>query len=95
MKELGHLFALMVGSRKKYVDPSKAVDILKEAFSSPPGVTDSQQVCYIILSTVKPCYLEVAWTVSSFEDKQTTIAEIKIMAILYLVVNNKIYRHSV
>ncbi|KAL5020489.1 hypothetical protein ScPMuIL_003381 [Solemya velum] len=43
MKELGHLFALMVGSRKKYVDPSKAVDILKEAFSSPPGVTDSQQ----------------------------------------------------
>ncbi|KAK3107716.1 hypothetical protein FSP39_020622 [Pinctada imbricata] len=34
----------MVGSSKKYVDPSKAVDILKEAFSqSAVGVGDAQQ----------------------------------------------------
>ena len=46
MQELRYLFALMVGSHKKYVDPSKAVEILKEAFSSSAaGVTDSQQVC--------------------------------------------------
>ena len=48
MQELRHLFALMVGSRRKYVDPSKSVDILKEAFASSvvnnTGVSDSQQV---------------------------------------------------
>ncbi|PVD27319.1 hypothetical protein C0Q70_12475 [Pomacea canaliculata] len=43
MQELRLLFGLMIGSTRKYVDPSKAVDILKEAFSSPSGVTDSQQ----------------------------------------------------
>ncbi|WAR05273.1 UBP25-like protein [Mya arenaria] len=47
MQELRHLFALMIGSRRKYVDPSKAVDILKEAFNSAvvssASVTDSQQ----------------------------------------------------
>uniref|UniRef100_H2ZYR3 Ubiquitin carboxyl-terminal hydrolase 25 n=1 Tax=Latimeria chalumnae TaxID=7897 RepID=H2ZYR3_LATCH len=39
MRELRHLFALMVGSKRKYVDPSRAVEILKEAFKS----NDSQQ----------------------------------------------------
>lgn len=47
MQELRHLFALMIGSKRKYVDPSKSVDILKEAFASSPvssaGVSDSQQ----------------------------------------------------
>lgn len=45
MQELRYLFALMIGSQKKYVDPSKAVEILKEAFSSSAssGVGDSQQ----------------------------------------------------
>ncbi|KAK6173821.1 hypothetical protein SNE40_017212 [Patella caerulea] len=43
MKELRSLFGLLVGSSKKYVDPSKAVEILKEAFSSPTGGNDSQQ----------------------------------------------------
>ena len=44
MHELRRLFALLLASNKKYVDPSKPVDILKEAFSSPSGATDSQQV---------------------------------------------------
>jgi ubiquitin carboxyl-terminal hydrolase 25/28 len=46
MSELRHLFALMVSSQRKYVDPSKAVDILKEAFAATAatGVGDSQQV---------------------------------------------------
>ncbi|XP_041372903.1 ubiquitin carboxyl-terminal hydrolase 25-like isoform X2 [Gigantopelta aegis] len=43
MHELRRLFALLLASNKKYVDPSKPVDILKEAFSSPSGATDSQQ----------------------------------------------------
>jgi len=44
MHELSHLFALLVGTRRKYVDPSKAVEILKEAFSSDAGSADNQQV---------------------------------------------------
>uniref|UniRef100_A0A646QD05 Ubiquitin carboxyl-terminal hydrolase 25 n=1 Tax=Hemiscolopendra marginata TaxID=943146 RepID=A0A646QD05_9MYRI len=41
MQELRRLFALMVASHRKYVDPLKAVEILKEAFQ--PGSSDSQQ----------------------------------------------------
>ncbi|KAM6224441.1 ubiquitin carboxyl-terminal hydrolase 25 [Rhynchocyon petersi] len=39
MCELRYLFALLVGTKRKYVDPSRAVDILKDAFKS----NDSQQ----------------------------------------------------
>ncbi|XP_078514481.1 ubiquitin carboxyl-terminal hydrolase 25 isoform X3 [Lissotriton helveticus] len=39
MRELRYLFSLLVGSKRKYVDPSRAVDILKDAFKS----NDSQQ----------------------------------------------------
>ena len=41
----------MLGSKRKYVDPSKALDILKEAFTSNTGNAagvDSQQVHKII-----------------------------------------------
>ena len=51
MQELRHLFALMLGSKRKYVDPSKALDILKEAFTSNTGNAagvDSQQVHKIV-----------------------------------------------
>ncbi|CAH1796375.1 unnamed protein product [Owenia fusiformis] len=45
MQELRQLFALMIGSKRKYVDPSKAVEILKEAFTSTSsaGASDCQQ----------------------------------------------------
>uniref|UniRef100_A0A6I8RY84 Ubiquitin carboxyl-terminal hydrolase 25 n=1 Tax=Xenopus tropicalis TaxID=8364 RepID=A0A6I8RY84_XENTR len=39
MRELRYLFSLMVSSKRKYVDPSRAVEILKDAFKS----NDSQQ----------------------------------------------------
>uniref|UniRef100_A0A8I3VWI5 ubiquitinyl hydrolase 1 n=1 Tax=Callithrix jacchus TaxID=9483 RepID=A0A8I3VWI5_CALJA len=39
MRELRYLFALLVGTKRKYVDPSRAVEILKDAFKS----NDSQQ----------------------------------------------------
>ncbi|MEQ2208368.1 Ubiquitin carboxyl-terminal hydrolase 25 [Xenoophorus captivus] len=39
MQELRNLFSLMVGSKRKYVDPSRAVEILKDAFKS----SESQQ----------------------------------------------------
>ncbi|XP_030833774.1 ubiquitin carboxyl-terminal hydrolase 25 isoform X2 [Strongylocentrotus purpuratus] len=41
MSELRSLFALMLGTRRKYVDPSKSVQILKAAFSG--GGADNQQ----------------------------------------------------
>lgn len=43
MRELRYLFALLVGSKRKYVDPSRAVEILKDAFKS----NDSQQVIFV------------------------------------------------
>uniref|UniRef100_A0A1A8G417 Ubiquitin carboxyl-terminal hydrolase 25 n=1 Tax=Nothobranchius korthausae TaxID=1143690 RepID=A0A1A8G417_9TELE len=39
MQELRNLFSLMEGSKRKYVDPSRAVEILKDAFKS----SESQQ----------------------------------------------------
>ncbi|XP_063960019.1 ubiquitin carboxyl-terminal hydrolase 25-like isoform X2 [Lytechinus pictus] len=41
MSELRSLFALMLGTNRKYVDPSKSVQILKAAFSG--GGADNQQ----------------------------------------------------
>lgn len=47
MRELRYLFALLVGTKRKYVDPSRAVEILKDAFKS----NDSQQVAFLYLLT--------------------------------------------
>lgn len=51
MQELRNLFSLMVGSRRKYVDPSKAVEILKDAFKS----SESQQVCLMASDKFLTC----------------------------------------
>uniref|UniRef100_A0A671LQI4 Ubiquitin carboxyl-terminal hydrolase n=1 Tax=Sinocyclocheilus anshuiensis TaxID=1608454 RepID=A0A671LQI4_9TELE len=48
MQELRHLFSLLVGSKRKYVDPSRAVEILKDAFKS----SESQQVSFCHLHTI-------------------------------------------
>ncbi len=45
MQELRFLFGLMVASKKKYVDPSKGLEILKEAFAPGQSGIDNQQVC--------------------------------------------------
>lgn len=47
MRELRYLFALLVGTKRKYVDPSRAVEILKDAFKS----NESQQVAFLYLLT--------------------------------------------
>lgn len=60
MQELQYLFALMMGSNRKSVDPSAALNLLKGAFRSP----EEQQVqgaCYSVSSPnsvqleVMPC----------------------------------------
>ena len=43
MTELRALFALMLGSKRKYVDPTSSVQILKAAFVNSGG-SDNQQV---------------------------------------------------
>ena len=45
MQELRKLFALLSCSKRKYVDPSHALEELKEAFPDSSG-TDSQQVYF-------------------------------------------------
>ena len=65
MQELRSLFALLVGSNKKYVDPSKAVDILKEAFSSPTGASDSQQVVFFYILLIKHKLIHDNFTLAS------------------------------
>lgn len=53
MRELRYLFALLVGTKRKYVDPSRAVEILKDAFKS----NDSQQVAFFTYLLINVCIL--------------------------------------
>lgn len=46
MQELQYLFALLLGSNRKFVDPSAALDLLKGAFRS----SEEQQVlCSLVI----------------------------------------------
>ena len=60
MHELSHLFALLVGTRRKYVDPSKAVEILKESFSPDTSSADNQQVIIFTCAVDSFSALEVS-----------------------------------
>ena len=51
MQELQYLFALMIGSNRKFVDPSAALDLLKGAFRSPEE-QQVQEVLILVNSTV-------------------------------------------
>lgn len=46
MQELRCLFALMVGSTRRFVDPSAAVELLRDAFRT----SEAQQVQHIFFS---------------------------------------------
>lgn len=58
MQELQYLFALMMGSNRKYVDPSAALDLLKGAFRS----SEEQQVQETCSSYVFP---QTLWSLKS------------------------------
>ncbi|CAI9737234.1 ubiquitin carboxyl-terminal hydrolase 25 isoform X4 [Octopus vulgaris] len=68
-EELRNLFSLMIGSYRKYVDPSKAVEILKEGFRSHMGVSDSQQD----VSEFQGKLLE--WLEDAFRNSPSTLTE--------------------
>ncbi|XP_076875342.1 ubiquitin carboxyl-terminal hydrolase 25 isoform X2 [Brachyhypopomus gauderio] len=65
MQELRHLFSLMVGSRRKYVDPSKAVEILKDAFKSSESQQDVSEFTHKLLD-----WLEDAFQMKAEEDRE-------------------------
>ncbi|AWP00525.1 putative ubiquitin carboxyl-terminal hydrolase 25 [Scophthalmus maximus] len=66
MQELRHLFSLMVGSKRKYVDPSRAVDILKDAFKS----SESQQQDVSEFTHKLLDWLEDAFQMKAEEDRE-------------------------
>lgn len=57
MQELRNLFSLMVGSKRKYVDPSRAVEILKDAFKS----SESQQVNFFLPLHIQHLLYTLCW----------------------------------
>uniref|UniRef100_A0A8C5A8W8 Ubiquitin carboxyl-terminal hydrolase n=1 Tax=Gadus morhua TaxID=8049 RepID=A0A8C5A8W8_GADMO len=65
MQELRNLFSLMVGSKRKYVDPSRAVDILKDAFKS----SESQQQDVSEFTHKLLDWLEDAFQMKAEEDR--------------------------
>ncbi|XP_033954380.1 ubiquitin carboxyl-terminal hydrolase 25 isoform X4 [Pseudochaenichthys georgianus] len=66
MQELRNLFSLMVGSKRKYVDPSRAVEILKDAFkSSEAQQQDVSEFTHKLLD-----WLEDAFQMKAEEDRE-------------------------
>uniref|UniRef100_A0A7N8Y9F0 Ubiquitin carboxyl-terminal hydrolase 25 n=1 Tax=Mastacembelus armatus TaxID=205130 RepID=A0A7N8Y9F0_9TELE len=66
MQELRNLFSLMVGSKRKYVDPSRAVAILKDAFKS----SESQQQDVSEFTHKLLDWLEDAFQMKAEEDRE-------------------------
>ncbi|XP_016112066.1 ubiquitin carboxyl-terminal hydrolase 25 isoform X5 [Sinocyclocheilus grahami] len=66
MQELRHLFSLLVGSKRKYVDPSRAVEILKDAFKS----SESQQQDVSEFTHKLLDWLEDAFQIKAEEDRE-------------------------
>uniref|UniRef100_A0A672NBR6 Ubiquitin carboxyl-terminal hydrolase n=1 Tax=Sinocyclocheilus grahami TaxID=75366 RepID=A0A672NBR6_SINGR len=64
MQELRCLFSLLVGSKRKYVDPSRAVEILKDAFKS----SESQQQDVSEFTHKLLDWLEDAFQIKAEED---------------------------
>ncbi|XP_029704754.1 ubiquitin carboxyl-terminal hydrolase 25 isoform X3 [Takifugu rubripes] len=67
MQELRNLFSLMVGSKRKYVDPSRAVEILKDAFKS----SESQQQDVSEFTHKLLDWLEDAFQMQAEEESET------------------------
>ncbi|XP_077101407.1 ubiquitin carboxyl-terminal hydrolase 25-like isoform X3 [Siphateles boraxobius] len=66
MQELRRLFSLLVGSKRKYVDPSRAVEILKDAFKS----SESQQQDVSEFTHKLLDWLEDAFQIKAEEDRE-------------------------
>ncbi|XP_078283102.1 ubiquitin carboxyl-terminal hydrolase 28 isoform X2 [Rhinoraja longicauda] len=56
MQELRCLFALMVASKRKYVDPSSAVELLKDAFRSSEAQQDVSEFTHKLLDWLEDAF---------------------------------------
>ncbi|KAK3555596.1 hypothetical protein QTP86_025665 [Hemibagrus guttatus] len=69
MQELQCLFALMVGSNRRFVDPSAAVELLKDAFRTSEAQQDVSEFTHKLLDWLEDAF-QLAANGSNPEDKQ-------------------------
>ncbi|TSQ12700.1 Ubiquitin carboxyl-terminal hydrolase 28 [Bagarius yarrelli] len=69
MQELRCLFALMVGSNRRFVDPSAAVELLRDAFRTTEGQQDVSEFTHKLLDWLEDAF-QLAANGSNPEDKQ-------------------------
>ncbi|KAB1283429.1 Ubiquitin carboxyl-terminal hydrolase 25 [Camelus dromedarius] len=84
MRELRYLFALLVGTKRKYVDPSRAVEILKDAFKS----NDSQQQDVSEFTHKLLDWLEDAFQMKAEEETRLMFFKLRFTCIPYISVDN-------
>ncbi|XP_048471378.1 ubiquitin carboxyl-terminal hydrolase 28 isoform X3 [Rhincodon typus] len=76
MQELRCLFALMVASMRKYVDPSNAVDLLKDAFRSNEAQQDVSEFTHKLLDWLEDAFQMAANTTNSNKKSQNPMVEL-------------------
>ncbi|KAM9846615.1 ubiquitin carboxyl-terminal hydrolase 28 isoform 1-T1 [Aulostomus maculatus] len=69
MQELRCLFALMVGSTRRFVDPSAAVELLRDAFRTSEAQQDVSEFSHKLLDWLEDAF-QLAANGSKTEDKQ-------------------------
>ncbi|XP_038146296.1 ubiquitin carboxyl-terminal hydrolase 28 [Cyprinodon tularosa] len=69
MQELRCLFALMVGSTRRFVDPSAAVELLREAFRTSEAQQDVSEFSHKLLDWLEDAF-QLAANGTNAEDKQ-------------------------
>ncbi|XP_023669384.1 ubiquitin carboxyl-terminal hydrolase 28 [Paramormyrops kingsleyae] len=69
MQELRCLFALMVGSKRRFVDPSAAVELLRDAFRTSEAQQDVSEFTHKLLDWLEDAF-QLASNANNPEDKQ-------------------------
>ncbi|XP_069750933.1 ubiquitin carboxyl-terminal hydrolase 28 isoform X2 [Narcine bancroftii] len=76
MQELRCLFALMVASERKYVDPSRAVELLKAAFRSSEAQQDVSEFTHKLLDWLEDAFQLAASTKNLHKKSQNPMVEL-------------------
>ncbi|XP_067826999.1 ubiquitin carboxyl-terminal hydrolase 28 isoform X2 [Heptranchias perlo] len=76
MQELRCLFALMVASKRKYVDPSSAVELLKDAFRSSEAQQDVSEFTHKLLDWLEDAFQMAANIKNSHKKSQNPMVEL-------------------
>ncbi|XP_051895686.1 ubiquitin carboxyl-terminal hydrolase 28 isoform X2 [Pristis pectinata] len=76
MQELRCLFALLVASKRKYVDPSNAVELLKDAFRSSEAQQDVSEFTHKLLDWLEDAFQLAASTKNLHKKLQNPMVEL-------------------